>query len=304
MKDESYSVVIPMYRSEETIAKVVNEVTQAFLVININNYEIILINDCSPDNVLDKATILAKNDAHITVLDLAKNVGQEMAALAGYSYAKGDFIISVDDDFQHPAYEIGNLITAIHDRDDDVVFASYMEEEGRRPWFRSLGTRLNWKMAEIMTGKPKNIESNSFLIMRRNIRDSIINYRGKDMYTYGVIYATTSHISNYPVKHRKRITGSSGNTLPKLIRLWFSGAISFSLKLLKGLCLLTLIGLLLSIFLIAFGKTIIGLLVVAIITTLNIYVFGEYIGRLYLVSENLPKYVIKNVITYNKSHSK
>ena len=299
MKDESYSVVIPMYRSEETISKVVNEVTQAFLDININNYEIILVNDCSPDNVLDEATYLAKKDAHITVLDLAKNVGQEMASLAGYSYAKGDFIISVDDDYQHPAYEIGNLITAIHDRDDDVVFASYMEEEGHRPWFRSFGTRLNWKMAEIMAGKPKNIESNSFLIMRRNVRDSIINYRGKDMYTYGVIYATTSHISNYPVKHRKRVTGSSGNTLPKLMKLWFSGAISFSLKLLRALCLLTLTGLLLAICLIAFGKTIIGLLVIVLITTLNLYVFGEYIGRLYLVTENLPKYVIKNIITYS-----
>lgn len=301
MCEESYSVVIPMYKSEKTIVPVVDEVTRTLRGCGVSNYEIILVNDCSPDSVLNVSIKLAKKDQHITVLDLAKNVGQERAAIAGYSYSKGDCIISIDDDLQHPAYEIGNLIRALHERDDDIVFASYIDEEGERPWFRSLGTRLNWKMAEILAGKPKGLETNSFLIMRRHVKDAILEYCGKDIYTYGVMFAATSHMSNLPVKHRKRAVGASGNTLPKLIRLWISGAISFSLKIIRGLWVFCIAAVLLAAISAQFGGFIMAVILLLVAIMVVLCIIGEYVGRLYYINEKIPKFTVRKV--YHYSHS-
>lgn len=295
MWTDSYSIVIPLYRSQETISEVVREVKNALADANVCNYEIILVNDCSPDDVFQVACKLTEGDTHIVVVDLAKNVGQERASLAGYSVASGDFIISMDDDLQHPAYEIGNLITAIHERDDDIVFASYISEGGKRPLFRRVGTWLNWKTAEIFAGKPKGIETNSFLIMRSCVKDAIISYYGYDMYTYGIMFKATSHVSNYAVTHRARAVGKSGYTYRRLIRLWISGILSFSLKPLRFIWIMALLTGVAGLIVPAIGSHV-PYIATAVLSLIGIGILGEYVGRAYITNECLPKYTIRKLV--------
>lgn len=304
MWPEFYSIVIPLYRSERTITDVVNEITESLAQEEVFRYEIILVNDCSPDRVLDVACKLAEADSHIIVLDLAKNVGQERACLAGYTYASGDYIINLDDDMQTPGTEVGNLIRAIHERDDDIVFASYVEqEEGKRPFIRRVGTLLNWRMAEIVMDKPRGLETNSFLIMKRFIRDNIVNYQGFDMYTFGIMFASTSHMSNLPMTHRKRAIGVSGNTFKKLVKLWLSGMLSFSMKPLRLLWAVSFSFFVLSMILIWLGFDTFAVLLVILLGIFTLCVIGEYIGRLYLESERLPRYTIRKVIHFPNADS-
>lgn len=303
MWPELYSIVIPLYRSEGTIADVVDEVTASLAQAGVARYEIILVNDCSPDRVLDVATRLAQADSHIVVLDLAKNVGQERACLAGYEYASGDYIIDLDDDMQTPGTEVGRLIEAIHERNDDIVFASYIEQEGKRPFIRRIGTWLNWRMAEVMMGKPRGLETNSFLIMKRFVRDNIIHFSCHDMYTFGIMFATTSHMSNLPMIHRKRAMGVSGNSFRKLVRLWLSGALGFSMGLLRFLWILALVSIAASIILICLGCQISALMPMILICLVAICLIGEYVGRLYLESENLPMYTIRQVIKFKNKQT-
>lgn len=303
--NEAYSVVIPLYRSELTIEKVVAEVEDEFARIGASHFEIILVNDCSPDNVIEVASRLAMRDDHIIVLDLAKNVGQSQAVMAGLRQATGDFIITMDDDMQTPGSEIGNLIDAIHDRDDDIVYASYDDSENKRSLIRKIGTRVNWFMEEKLAGKPKGVETNSFRIMRKFVNDAFVQYSGHDIYSFGILFQVTSRVSNLRMKHRPRAVGRSGYTLKKLIDIWVTGAISFSRIPLRTaafvgfvLMLVSIIGMIVAVIIHRFYVGLFwGLALILSIQLLAMGLMGEYIARLFSVGVNLPPYSIRRIIT-------
>ena len=115
------SFVIPCYRSSQTIGKVVQEIKTT---MTDSEYEVILVNDCSPDNTYDVICELAHADNHVKGINLAKNFGQHAAIMAGLSYASGDVVVCMDDDGQTPACEVGKLLAAI-DSGSDVVYARY-----------------------------------------------------------------------------------------------------------------------------------------------------------------------------------
>lgn len=295
MDGVKYSVVIPMYKSEKTIRAVVEEVVGEFARIDISEYEIVLVNDCSPDNVLNVAIDISRDNRCVRVADLAKNVGQTNACLAGYALARGDYIICMDDDMQTPGTEIGNLIDAIIERDDDIVFARYTEEGTHRPLLRKVGTWVNAKMATIAIGKPRNIETNSFLIMKRFVADALLCYSGHFVYAFGVMFATTSKVSNLTMNHRDRAFGKSGYTLRKLISLWVSGLLGFSLLPLRGMLCIGLLGLLLSALFVV-GGIASGAIETTLVISVDLLcagVLGEYLGRILLGNSTLPKYTIR-----------
>lgn len=295
-----------MYRSEQTIEPVVAEAIAEFERLRIANYEIILVNDASPDNVYAVACKLADDNPRITAIDLARNVGQGNATLAGLEHARSDFIVQMDDDMQTPGYEIGKLIDAIIERDDDIVFASYRETEGKRPLIRRIGTKLNWMMAEIATKKPKGIETNSFRIMRRFVAEALLAYNSRKPYSYGVMFECTSRVSNVTVDHRPRAVGKSGFTLRSLADLWFTGLVNFSIKPLRiaafmGVLLLvaSIVGMIIALVIQRFYIGLFwGLALILAIQLLVMGFIGEYVGRIFMAESNLPKYSIRGVTNY------
>ena len=110
--DKKLSFVIPCYYSEKTISLVVEDIFQAFPQTEYN-YEIILVNDGSKDNTFTVIKELAKKHPQVISINLAKNFGQDAALMAGYTYATGDYIISLDDDCQNPPAEAQKLIPKI-----------------------------------------------------------------------------------------------------------------------------------------------------------------------------------------------
>lgn len=301
------SIVIPMYRSEHTIESVVRELQGALESLPYRS-EILLVNDCSPDGVLHKAYALMQSDSRIRVIDIAKNGGQPNAMITGYRYANGDYIVSMDDDFQHPAGAIPDLLAALEREDWDVAFAKYATH--RESAFRRFGSRVNQLMAAYMAGKPKGVESNSFFAMRRFVRDALLAYRGRNPYIYGIIYAATSHIGNVPVEHRARSDGRSGFTFGKLLSFWLNGVISFSIKPLRiasllgmGISLVTavvavvmLINRLLhpDVGVMGWTSLILAIMFFAGIQLVGIGMLGEYLGRLYLVNSALPTSCVRS----------
>lgn len=300
----SYSVVIPLYRSEKTIGTVVAEVEDEFRRLGIERYELILVNDCSPDRVLDVVVGLAEKNPRITVVDLARNSGQANASLAGFSIACGEVVVSMDDDMQTPGSEIGRLLEALATRDDDVVFASYDESENHRPLMRSLGTRINWFMSHHILNRPSDIQTNSFFAMKKFVCDCIVSYAGARMYSFAIIFAATSHISNVTVRHRKRAVGVSGYTLFKLVGTLIDGALGYSIKPMEmisvvgaafiGLFIaLSLISLLFDMALLTFGEALLGILCSVALTSLGIV--GSFVGRMSIVYSSLPQYTIRRI---------
>ena len=109
------SIAIPCYNSSKTLPLVVEEIQQVFSIRPEYEYQILLVNDNSPDNTYEVIGRLCAQDSNIIGIDLSKNYGQASAQMAAIQYAKGDIVVYMDDDGQHPASEIFRLIEKIQE---------------------------------------------------------------------------------------------------------------------------------------------------------------------------------------------
>lgn len=306
------SFVIPCYGSENTIRSVVDEIRDTATKRDCV-YEIILVNDSSPDNVWSVIKELAREYSNVIGIDLAANFGQHSALMAGYRTATGDLIVSLDDDGQTPADESFKLIDLLND-DYDVVFAAYASK--KHNCLRNLGTRINDLMAEILIKKPKHLHPTSFFAAKRFVIDEIIRYKNPYTYILGLLLRSTNKITSVPVSHREREIGRSGYTMSKLLSLWINGFTAFSVKPLR---LASLIGVLLALAGFAFGAVIVVrkllnpdiplgyssmmtiLLFVGGLLLMTMGFIGEYIGRIYISLNKSPQYVIRSMVNQEKN---
>ena len=229
-----YSIVIPCYKSSHTLKKLVTLTTEEMQKMNREDLEFVLVNDCSPDGgkTLEVLRQLAEENENVRVINLAKNVGQHNAMMAGLRYAKGDTIISMDDDMQTHPSQLPKMF-AEYDKGYDVVYGYYPEK--KHSLFRNFGSWVNRASVTILLGKPKEITSSSFWIMRKYVRDNIIEYTGAHTYLLGLILRATQNIKSVPVQHFEREYGQSGYTFKQLVKLW-SNIIGFSYKPLASTC--------------------------------------------------------------------
>ena len=302
------SFVIPCYRSEHTVTSVVDEVRRTMPTLPQYDYEIVLVNDCSPDGTFRVIRELAENDARITAVDLAKNFGQHAALMAGFHHCAGDIIVCLDDDGQTPADEVGKLLSKLEEG-YDVVYASY-DHKQHASW-RNWGTKLNNKMTEIMLGKPKELSIPSYLAARRFVIDEMLSYTHCYPYVDGLILRTTRSICNVPVTHRAREDGESGYTLVKLIGLWMNGFTSFSVKPLRiaSYCgaAAAVAGFIYFIIILikhfvdssipeGWASTMAMMMLLGGVVLLVLGMIGEYIGRIYMCINASPQFVERQVI--------
>ncbi|MBS5450980.1 MAG: glycosyltransferase family 2 protein [Coriobacteriia bacterium] len=214
------SVVIPCYRSEQTIAKVVR-LTRDELVRAGYAYEFVLVNDCSPDGTFAQIRSLCEGDPCVKGIDLIRNFGQHGAIMAGLHETTGQLILLMDDDMQTHPSQVLRLLDKIYEG-WDVVFADYGDAGLRESWFRRLGSRFAEWTSRVLTGQPKDVYASSFFVMRDYVRDHMIEYTGPYPYIEGLVFRATKRVTSTPVQHFEREVGTSGYTLKALVRLWSS----------------------------------------------------------------------------------
>ncbi len=224
------SFVIPCYRSTATLPGVVAEIQEAMKNMEAYTYEIVLVNDCSPDDTFETIRRLCGENEKITGISLAKNFGQHSALMAGFHHVTGDLVVCLDDDGQTPALEAGKLIRGI-EQGADVVYARYQHKH--HSGFRNFGSHVNELMTRIMLGKPRNLYVSSYFAARRFVVEEMIRYEYAYPYVIGLVLRSTKNIVNVDVNHRDRRAGESGYTLGKLLNLWFNGFTAFSVKPLR-----------------------------------------------------------------------
>ena len=301
------SFVIPCYRSSKTIGGVVNEIESTMAQLAYE-YEIILVNDSSPDDTFAVISALAEADGHITAVDLAKNFGQHAALMCGIRHSSGDILVCLDDDGQTPADEVGKLLEKI-EAGYDVVYASY--DHKQHSGFRNFGSRVNAWMTEIMLGKPKELSLTSYFAAKRFIADEMLRYENCFPYVMGLVMRSTKNLCNVPVNHRSREQGQSGYTLGKLLWLWMNGFTSFSIKPLRIAtyfgALTAVAGVIYALIIVirhfAVGMAPLGwssttalLLILGGVILLVLGLIGEYIGRIFMCVNASPQYVERIVV--------
>jgi polyisoprenyl-phosphate glycosyltransferase len=211
-----YSVVIPVYGSGAWLEEMVDRIHAVLSPLG-EPFELIFVNDASPDELTwRKIEDLAARHPWIHAYDMLYNVGQFVAIVCGLEHARGAFILTMDDDLQHPPEELPKLIEAIRD-DPDVVCVTGVYETKRHSWLRNAGSELYSLILKQLYGKPEAIKTSSFRIMRRELAEAITRYRSARPLLGSMTVELTRRIKNVPVAHHPRARGRSGYRVRQLM---------------------------------------------------------------------------------------
>lgn len=300
------SLVIPCYNSAAVIGKLVSELERLRIE---GNHEIILVNDGSQDRTAEVCRELVRDAAvAATFVDLARNFGEHNAVMAGLRVARGDYIITMDDDGQNPPAEMVRLYHFARESGKDVVYTRYAEKQHAR--WRNLGSRFANRLADFLLDKPKGLYLSTFRCMRSFVADEICRYEGPYPYVDGLILQVTQDLGVMQVAHVERQIGRSGYTLRRLVHLWLNLFLNFSVVPLRVSAVLGLVasaaGFLATLVVAAeaifsdtprgWGSLMSVLLLFCGVQLLTVGVVGEYVGRMYLTANRRPQSVIRSVL--------
>src|SRR5450432_414238 len=203
-RDPYLSIVIPVYRSEDCLIALYDALAKAMAMLG-RTYEVIFINDFSPDESWRVIESLCEIDSSVVGVDLRRNFGQDNAILTGLRLARGRYIAIMDDDLQHHPKFLPNLLREI-EKGHDVVYADFGVKQ-QKLW-KNVGSWLNGKLAEWVLDKPRGMYISPYKIIRRDIAELICDYPGHAPYIDGLLFQTTARSSQVPVDHHPRAEGS------------------------------------------------------------------------------------------------
>jgi undecaprenyl-phosphate 4-deoxy-4-formamido-L-arabinose transferase len=302
------SICIPCYRSAQTLPAVVAEIRQVFAAHEGYDYQIVLVNDGSPDNTFQVIRKLCQEDDHIIGVDLSRNYGQASAKMAALPYATGDAIVYMDDDGQHPAAGIFPLLEKINEG-YDIVYARFPQKH--HSWFKRITSRLYQKVSEWIGNKPKGISVSSFTAWSRIAADAVMRYQSPFPAAGLYLNKITTRIANVDVEHRDRLAGESGYSLKKLLSLTVTALTNFSIIPLRIASFVgtacAVVGFIAGIAVVirklinphisaGYSSIISVILFIGGIIMMILGVMGEYIGRIYMTVSDMPQYNIRQTI--------
>jgi glycosyltransferase involved in cell wall biosynthesis len=237
---QKISVVIPAYKSEKTLPVLVKRIHD---VMESNNYlfEVIIVDDASPDNTWKVLTQLKIEYDFLKIVRLMINIGQHKAILCGFSLVEGDIIITMDDDLQNPPEEIPILINELN-KGYDLVIGSYLYKQ-HTITKNLFGSLIDYSQKRIFN-LPKNFKLTSFRAIRRNVVNNISQMNSVYPYITSMLLDNTSKIANVQVEHHPRLSGKSNYTFKRglslALNLWLNYS-SYPLYLVILLCLFSFI---------------------------------------------------------------
>jgi len=299
------SIVVPVYNSAMILVNLCQQISSA---LKDRDFEVILVNDGSSDESWSVIESISKKSEQVKGVCLNRNFGQDNAIMAGMHYAKGDYIVIMDDDLQHSPFDI---VTLLHEAESgcDVCYADYSDRK-RQSWWKNIGSILNSKQAEFLLEKPRNIYLSPFKIINRVVADSIISYKGPYPYLDGLIFRATTSIRQISVKHHERFHGAGNYNLRKSFSVFVKHATGFSVVPLR---IATLCGLataiagviLASAYIYRYfvddkpleGWTTLVVLVLFMggMILVSLGMIGEYLGRVYLSINQRPQFVVREI---------
>ena len=302
------SIVIPCYNSQATIRKVTEMVMEEFKKMDGYECEFVLVNDCSPkDDTYGEIEKLGRDYPNVKGINLLRNFGQHNALMAALHYTSGDYILGMDDDMQTHPSQISKLIHKMEEG-FDLVYGCYPKK--KNSMLKNLSSKINEVSSRILLGRPKNIVSSNFWMITKQVRDEVIKYDSFNPYIDGIFYRTTHKIGNVEVEHFKREVGTSNYTLKKLMKLWLAywnysviplrissvlGCLSAAGGFLAALCII-IYKLIDPTVTVGWASTICIIVVLAGLILMVLGIIGEYLGKMILILNRTPQYIVRETI--------
>lgn len=300
--------VIPVFHSAETIGALVHEIESLSVP---GGHEIVLVNDGSLDRTGDVCRqLVAAARVPVTLVEHARNYGEHNAVLTGWRHARGAHVVNLDDDGQNPPAEALRLWRHAVESGLDVVFGHYAVKQ--HSVFRNAGSWLTNRMTDWALDKPHGFYLSSFRCVSAFVAAQVCAFAGPYPYIDGLILQVTQRIGSIDVAHHPRKAGRSSYTLRRLVRLWLSAWINFSLLPLRvatllGLVLATMGVLALGVVAVlwfrnvgpsyGFGWLMAALLVFSGTQLVLLGLIGEYVGRMFLTINQRPQSVVREVVS-------
>lgn len=309
-----HSVIIPCYRSDQTIRKVVELTMAEFEKMGRGDYEFVLVDDYSPDGgkTVQALRGLVEDYDCVRVVELAKNSGQHNAVMAGLNFAKGDILIAMDDDMQTHPSQLPIILEEL-DKGYDIVYGYYPTKKHSK--FRNFGSYVNYMTVRILLDKPKELKTSSFWAVKKFVRDYAIQYPSAYTHLQGVFLRITRNISSVPIQHFEREVGTSNYTMKKLLQLW-SNIMGFSVVPLRlamylgyffaGIGFLGAVGVVIRkivrpVTYIGWPSMMVCICFFSGIILVFMGLIGEYIGRIFLGMNNNPQFVVRQIDEHGRA---
>jgi glycosyltransferase involved in cell wall biosynthesis len=302
-----YSIVVPVYNSAATLDELYNRIKIEFETVIQEDFELILVDDFSRDSSFAVIKRLSSMDERVKYIRLAKNHGQQKAVLCGIEHTKGDYIITLDDDFQHPPEEIPKLIEGMSANPEvDVVIGRY--DSKKHNAVRRLGTKLLDILSQYTLGKNKNLKLTSFRLMKSFVADNLADINLYSPTVGHCLLTVDESIINVATHHEARKMGKSGYSPKKLVKNFmgiFYANTDLPLRIVGNIGTISFIAsILLTIFYLAkyisgdvrvsgWMTLVILVLLMNGLSLLSVGIIGRYLMLNIQEAKRLPKYSIK-----------
>jgi undecaprenyl-phosphate 4-deoxy-4-formamido-L-arabinose transferase len=306
------SIVVPVYRSEDCLRELIAAIAAA-LAPTGRTYEVVLVNDCSPDGSWGVIASLCRDYPNVVGVDLRRNFGQDNAILTGLRLARGDYVAIMDDDLQHDPRHLPALLKQLEQEEADVIYARFAIKH--HALWKNLGSWFNGKVAEWVLNKPRGVYLSPYKLLRREVAELVCEYDGPYPYVDGLLFQVTARIAQLPVEHRARFAGRGNFTFWQSVAIWSRLSVGFSVKPLRVVMalgfLLAAAGLLLAVGVVCYklffpehfppntagwASLMVAVLVTSGVQMIFLGVQGEYVGRTYLKVNRKPQATVRRVL--------
>jgi dolichol-phosphate mannosyltransferase/undecaprenyl-phosphate 4-deoxy-4-formamido-L-arabinose transferase len=299
------SIVIPVFNSTTTLEQLVARISAVFAGLPEFDHEIIFVDDASDcPETWPTLKRLAQGHPQVRAVQLMRNFGQTPATFCGMKFARGQYIITLDDDLQHVPEDIPLLLAH---RDHDAVFGQFRELKHSAPK-RALSLLKNWILS-FLIDKPKGLQLTSFRLFRREVAQAMLSVVTSPQSTLPpLLFFLTRDIATVQVSHNARAEGKSNYTLGRIFKMARNLMVNETVVLLKligqlgfGIALLSFVGgvavlaskIVLKKTVIGWASTMIVLLVVGGLILFCLGIIGQYLARLINGVEGRPAFVVR-----------
>jgi glycosyltransferase involved in cell wall biosynthesis len=301
-----YSVIIPVYNSQQTIAEVSRRVIQAFKNIS-EPVELVLVNDFSKDKSWEIIKQLKiEYPGQIVGVNLARNFGQHKALLCGFNHCTGEYIVTIDDDLQHFPEDIMCLIEVQKETQADLIYGLYKKK--KHSFFRNIGsntlTMIFWNFANTPA------QGSSFRLLTRYVIDKVKDHHSPFVFLDEVLGWYSRGNSFAEIRHENRATGRSGYNIFKLIAYTVQIIVTYTVLPLRLITWFGLTAFFICLFFISyfiyqkytygaelgFTALIVSLFMSTGLILFSIGIIGEYMSRLFIIQSKRPPFIIKEIL--------
>ena len=306
MNKPEISIVIPTYCEEGNIFELYEQLQRELSKSEIHSFEIIYVNDGSNDNSLEKIKELAIRDERVKYIHFSRNFGHQNALRAGLDFAKGEAVISMDADLQHPPELIPTLI-AFWRAGNKVVYTK-RKDKNDLSFFKKLTSKMFYKLVNYLSETKLEEGTADFRLLDRSVVEALKNFNENNLFYRGIIPGLGFRQHGIDYIPNERFSGNTKYTFSKMVRFALTGITSSSAKPLYfsiylgaflALCsfFYALYAIYVSIFtteaVAGWTSTIASILFIGGIQLMMLGIVGIYLGKLFSESKKRPNYIIE-----------